>query len=36
MIGNLSDLYNLRAISPCTVALPNESNIVATKEGYHS
>jgi len=33
MTGNLSDLHNLRAISPCPVGLPYGSNIVATKEG---
>jgi len=33
MIGNLSHLHNLRAISLCPVGLPDESNIVATKEG---
>jgi len=33
MIGNLSDLHNLQAISPCPVGLPDGSNIVATKEG---
>jgi len=32
MTGNLSDLYNLRAISPCPVGLPDESNIMTTKE----
>jgi len=30
---NLSDLHNLRAISPCHVSLLDESNIMATKEG---
>ena len=33
MIGILSDLHNLRVISPCPNGLPDESNIVATKEG---
>jgi len=33
MIGDLSDLHNLRDISPCSVGLPYESNIVTTKEG---
>jgi len=33
MTGNLSNLRNLRAISPCHVGLPDGSNIVATKEG---
>jgi len=32
MTGNLSNLHNLRAISPCPVGLLDGSNIVATKE----
>jgi len=33
MTGNLSNLRNLRVISPCSVGLLDENNIVATKEG---
>ena len=33
MTGNLSDLHNLRVISPCPVGLPYGINIVTTKEG---
>ena len=33
MIGDLSNLFNLLDISPCSVGLLDGSNIVSTKEG---